>query len=79
VYSTLWYVTAFDESNHPIAGDSSYAICYAALNCPSNVGTVSWNLANVYSALWHVTAASNGAIATIPHRRAFTAPRIIRD
>lgn len=44
-YSTLWHVTAFDESDHPIAGDADYAICTGTSNCPSLVATLNWNLA----------------------------------
>ena len=48
VYSTLWHVTAYTDTNTPIAGDFDYAICSSAYPvpsyCPSTSGT--WELEN---------------------------------
>jgi hypothetical protein len=66
VYSTLWHVTAFDESDHPIAGDASFAICNASLKTTKSpagmstefnlIGNDQITCGNVHSTLWHVTA-----------------------
>lgn len=45
-YSTVWHVTAYADSNTPIAGDMDYVICSANASlsyCPNPSG--SWNLA----------------------------------